>query len=342
MTISTLVVGFGYAAKTFHVPFLTQLADFEVNGVVSSDPAKVNSELPGCVVYSSLEQAFSSASFDLVVITTPNHLHAPQATAALQAGCHVLVEKPFTLNSKQGEELVTLAKQAGKHLCVFHNRRFDGDFLTIKQLIDDDTVGDIKRFESRFDRFRPNPRQRWREQAGPGAGIFWDLGPHLIDQCIQLWGMPQAVNAHILTQRHGGEANDAFEITLFYDTHIALLGSTPFEAGPTLRFALHGNKGSYRKFALDPQEDQLKAGLSFNDPCWANTPEEEQGKLHMDTSSKIIPTLPGRYIQFYQQLADAIQGESPLPADAITVVPVIQLIELAIESSQNQRTVQVG
>lgn len=341
MTISTLVVGFGYAAKTFHVPFLTNLTDFDIQGVVSSDPAKVNGDLPSTAVYESLELALASAKFDLVVITTPNHLHAPQTKMALEAGCNVLVEKPFTLNSEEGEALVALSKQVGKHLCVFHNRRYDGDFLTVKQLIADGSIGNLKRFESRFDRFRPTPRQRWREQAGPGSGIFWDLGPHLIDQCVQLWGMPNAVNAHILTQREGGEANDAFEITLFFGTHFAQLGSTPFEAGPTLRFALHGDKGSYKKHALDPQEDQLKAGLSFDDPHWATTPIGEDGVLYTDSTNQGVSTQSGDYIGFYQQLAEAITTGSPLPADADTVVPVIRLIELAIKSSQKQSIVPV-
>ena len=341
MTISTLVVGFGYAAKTFHVPFLTHLADFEINAVVSSDPAKVHDQLPESTVFASLEQALAASHFDLVVITTPNHLHAPQTKAALEAGCHVLVEKPFTLDSEEGESLVALAKQVGKQLCVFHNRRFDGDYLTIKQLIAEQAIGKVKRFESRFDRFRPHPRQRWREQEGPGAGIFWDLGPHLIDQCVQLWGMPNAVNAHILTQRDGGEANDAFEISLFYGTHFAQLGSTPFEAGATIRFALHGDKGSYRKHALDPQEDQLKAGLRFDDPKWAKTPDTQEGTLFTESDNRLINTQSGDYMGFYQQLADAIRLGSPLPADAETVVPVIRLIELAIKSSQKQCTVPV-
>ena len=179
------------------------------------------------------------------------------------------------------------------------------------------------------------------KRRGPGAGIFWDLGPHLIDQCIQLWGMPNAVNAHILTQRDGGEANDAFEITLFYGTHFAQLGSTPFEAGATLRFALHGDKGSYRKHALDPQEDQLKAGLNFDDPKWAKTPDTQEGTLFTESDSRLINTQSGDYMGFYQQLADAIRLGSPLPADAETVVPVIRLIELAIKSSQKQCTLPV-
>ena len=249
MALSVLVMGFGYAAKTFHVPFLQAMDAYSIAGVVSSVPAKVQGVLPGVGVYNSFEQAIGEDNFDLVVITTPNHLHAEQAEAALRAGCHVLVEKPFTLSSERAEQLVALAAQLNKQLCVFHNRRFDGDFLTLKQLIAEQAVGDIKRLESRFDRFRPTPRKRWRENAGPGSGIFWDLGPHLIDQVVQLFGMPQQVSADIRILRDGGESDDAFEVTLHYAAITVKVGSSPFEAGPTLRYALQGTKGTGSRIA---------------------------------------------------------------------------------------------
>lgn len=343
MAISTLIVGFGYAANTFHLPFLQTMDEFTITAVVSSDPAKVKAKLADVTVFNSLEQALNEAIFDLVIITTPNHLHAAQAEAAMRAGSHVLVEKPITLSSERAQQLVALAAQLDKQLCVFQNRRFDGDFLTLRQLIIDKALGDIKRLESRFDRFRPTPRKRWRENAGPGSGIFWDLGPHLIDQVVQLFGMPEQVSANIRILRSGGESDDAFEVTLHYPNMNVVLGSCPFEAGPTLRYAIQGTKGSYRKYSLDPQEDQLKAGLSFAAPDWSVAPASQCGTLFTETEQKIVATVNGGYTTFYNELATAIDtnNAAALPASGQSVVNVIRLIELAKIASERQQTISV-
>ncbi|NVK56753.1 MAG: Gfo/Idh/MocA family oxidoreductase [Alteromonadaceae bacterium] len=341
--INTLMVGFGYAAQTFHLPFLQENASFSLRAVVSSDSAKVHNNVPGIAVYDSLDAALQQGQFDLVIITTPNVLHAPQTEQALRAGCHVLVEKPFTLSSADATALIRLAKQHARQLCVFHNRRFDGDFLTVKQLLAEQAVGEVKRFENRFDRFRPEPRKRWRENAGPGSGIFWDLGPHLIDQCLQLFGLPHAVSASINTLREGGESDDAFEVILHYDTLNALVGSSPFEAGPTLRFSLQGIYGSYRKYHLDPQEAQLKSKTAMTDASWAVTPDDQHGTLYNTESSEVYPTLHGDYDGFYNQLAAALQPGSAaaLPAPADSVVNVIAMIELARKAAKANTTLAV-
>lgn len=344
MVLSTLIVGFGYAAKTFHVPFLHAMSDYCIAGVVSSDAAKVKAVLPDTSVYPTLDDALEIGDFDLVIITTPNHLHAEQAELSLHAGCHVLVEKPFTLSSESALNLVKLAAELGKKLCVFHNRRFDGDFLTLKQLLAQHAVGQVKRLESRFDRFRPEPRKRWRENAGPGSGIFWDLGPHLLDQAAQLFGLPQAVSASIGILREGGESDDAFEVTLHYQGFNVLTGSSPFEAGPTLRYALQGTQGSYRKYHLDPQEEQLKTGVDFADSAWAQTPHSQHGVLYRAEAQQTVDTLAGGYTAFYQQLADALQPDSSqaLPADASSVIDVIRLIEMARMASEQQQTLTIN
>jgi len=337
--ISTLLVGFGFSATTFHLPFLNYLPQFSVDVVISSKPDTVKALLPHAEVYSSLEEALKIHDVDLVVITTPNHLHAPQAELALAHNCHVLVEKPFTLSSSDAEALVALAKTKEKQLCVYHNRRFDGDFLTIKQLIHDGKLGDIKRLESRFDRFRPMPRDRWRENAGPGSGIFWDLGPHLIDQALQLFGEPEKVSANILALRENGQSDDTFDITLHYSDKVVKLGSSAFQAGATLRYDLQGTKGSFRKFYLDPQEDQLRAGLSFDDENWAKTKEEQHGVLVVANHSgaleeETIETFKGEYLTFFNRLAHTIEDGNFSPADASTVIPVIKIIELAMNANE--------
>ena len=336
--ISTLLVGFGFSATTFHLPFLNYLPQFSIDVVISSKPDAVKAVLPHAEVYSSLEEALKIHDVDLVIITTPNHLHGQQARMALEHSCHVLVEKPFTLNSEEAEALVDLANTQNKQLCVYHNRRFDGDFLTIKKLIDDGRLGEIKRLESRFDRFRPIPRNRWRENAGPGSGIFWDLGPHLIDQALQLFGEPKEVSASIQTLRENGQSDDTFDVTLHYSDKVVKLGSSAFQAGATLRYDLQGTKGSFRKFYLDPQEDQLREGLSFDDASWATTNDKEHGVLAVEGErgqlmEETVTTLKGEYLTFFNRLAHAIEDGKFSPADASTVVSVIKVIELAIKAS---------
>ncbi|RDV26833.1 oxidoreductase [Alteromonas aestuariivivens] len=338
--IKTLIVGFGYAATTFHLPFIQHSQELSLAGVVSSDEDKVQLAAPNCPVWQDLGVALTQLKPDLVVITTPNVMHYSQARQCLEAGCHVLVEKPFTLSSGDALFLTKLAQQVGRKLCVYQNRRFDGDFLTVKALLDHGRLGRLKRFESRFDRFRPLPRDRWRENAGPGSGIFWDLGPHLVDQCLQLFGLPERICAHTLILRDRGQSDDSFEMTLFYSDFIAVLGSSPFQAGNTLRFDVQGIEGNYRKYGLDPQEQQLKSHMSFSDPKWAHDDESEQGLLCTQQGCDPVPTQKGEYLTFYQQLAGALLSDGPLPADAATVVDVIRVLELAGESSSLGRTLR--
>lgn len=337
--LSTLIVGFGFSATTFHLPFLASLSTFSVDGVVTSKPDKAHHSLPNAMVYSSLDEALQRHHFDVVVITTPNHLHYLQTKHALEAGCHVLVEKPFTLCSEEAAALVSLANKKSRKLCVFHNRRFDGDFLTVKKMLNENAFGDLKRFESRFDRFRPQPRDRWRENAGPGSGIFWDLGPHLIDQALQLFGTPLRVSADIMRLRDNAESDDNFDITLYYADHVTRLGSASFQAGPTLRFDLQGTTGSFRKFHLDPQEEHLRSGLRLSDSNFATTPEDENGTWFTDDEYRSIVTEKGAYITFYARFADAIINDTAPPAGGQSVISVIKTMEYAIQASKAQRSV---
>ncbi|QJR80748.1 Gfo/Idh/MocA family oxidoreductase [Alteromonas pelagimontana] len=332
--IQTLIVGFGFSATTFHLPFLLDNPGFHITGVVSSRADDVHKVLPQAAVYADIDTALQTLSPDLTIITTPNHLHFTQAKAALEAGSHVLVEKPFTLSTADAKYLVHLAEKSQLSLCVYQNRRFDGDFLTVQQLMQSGELGNVKRVVSRFDRFRPMPRDRWRENAGPGSGIFWDLGPHLIDQCMQLFGTPEKVSGHILTLREGGQSDDAFELTFYYSDVVVTLGSSPFQAANTLRFDVQGDKGSYRKYGLDPQEDQLKAAVSLADPQWGFTSEAENGHFCDDKSCKTIPTAKGEYATFYQQLYTGLTNKTSLPATAQSVLPVIALMERASELGQ--------
>ena len=343
MAISTLLVGFGFSATTFHLPFLRHLEAFSLAGVVSSRPQDVKESEPETPVFPTLEDALTAKQFDLVIITTPNHLHAEQARLALNNGCHVLVEKPFTLSVDDAKALVTLAKEKSKCLNVYQNRRFDDDFLTISALMDSGVLGDVKRVVSRFDRFRPKPRDRWRENAGPGSGIFWDLGPHLIDQALQWFGMPQSVTASVLPLREGSESDDFFDVTLRYPTKVVQLGSSPFQAGQTLRFDVQGTHGSFRSLGLDPQENQLREGLPLDDSRWAHRATAAWGELSLESGPEYAELKPGNYLAFFRQLAQSIEtdGEVPGPAEASSVVDVIRIIALAQQSSKQQKTISV-
>ena len=339
--ISTLLVGFGFSAQTFHLPFITGLDDYSLCGVVSSRPDEVHKVLPDVAVYATLEEALEHAAPQLCVITTPNHLHYAQAAQCLESDSHVLVEKPFTLSAADAEALCGLATSRNKTLHVYHNRRYDGDFLTLKALVAQDRFGGIKRMVSRFDRFRPVPKNRWRENAGPGAGIFWDLGPHLLDQCVQLFGLPEAVSATIKTLRDNGQSDDFFEVNLHYPDTLVQVGSSPYQGGETLRFDVQGPAGSFRKYGLDPQEQQLKNGMAITDTQFGIESDESFGKFCFETDGEVIPTLAGDYIGFYRQLAASIGEGAPSPASATSVVPVIRLIEWAFESALNDAPVRI-
>ncbi|WP_445001750.1 Gfo/Idh/MocA family protein [Exiguobacterium alkaliphilum] len=327
--INTILVGFGFSATTFHLPFLKALDEYNVTGVVSSRPDDVKRELPDVTVYASLEAALESEA-TLFVITTPSHLHNDMVEACLKAGKDVLVEKPAFLSVKEGEKLRDLEANSRGIVNVFHNRRTDGDFLTVKALLEKGELGDWKVFESRFDRFRPAVRDRWRENAGPGSGILFDLGSHLIDQALVLFGVPDRVQADVMIQRDGGQSDDGFFITLHHGEKRVYLRSNPFIAGEAPRFELHGTKGSFIKHGLDPQEAALRNGnLS---PYVLET-----GTLSQDETSAVAIE-SGRYTDFYRELAASFIARRPLVplSDALLTTRVIELARL---SSDEQRTI---
>lgn len=338
--LKTAVIGYGLSARTFHLPFIALQAELQLVAISSSQP-DVAVDYPHIQHYPQAEQLIAQSDADLVVITSPNHSHFPLTKAALEQGKHVLLEKPLVLSCEEGRQLLALAKQQGRKLAVYHNRRFDGDFLTLQQLIQHQTLGDIRYFESHFDRFRPEPRLRWREQAGPGSGILWDLGPHLIDQALCLFGMPQAISANCRILRPGGESTDYFHLQLHYPDKEVVLHSSPFCANPTLRFMLQGTGGSYQKFGLDPQEDALRAGQS---PAQAHFGVEDPrlfGTLITRDGERHYPTLAGDYQAFYRQLVAALFTDAALPVPVEDAIFGIRLIELALQSSATGQRLEV-
>ncbi len=336
--INTAILGYGFSAKTFHLPFLSASSAFKVTDIVSSRPEDVKADLPDVQVTADYSQ-LKTDRLDLVIITTPNSLHFQQAKYFLNSSCHVLVEKPFVLNSEQAKELQQLAKAKNKQLVVFQNRRFDGDFLTLQKLIEQGLLGDIKRFHSRFDRFRPNVRKRWREQKGEGAGILWDLAPHLVDQAVCLFGRPKAVSAVVKNLRLQAEVDDNFEISLEYDNLIVQLGSSSFQAGPVHRFSLQGSEGNFEKYGLDVQEEALRLNVDVKDKAWGEEGSEHWGKIYTEVGEHVVKTEPGNYAAFFQKLAEAITEGSKPPVTLGDSVLVIEILEKAHRSAQEKRVV---
>ena len=254
------LIGYGYASKTFHAPLIAGTPGLELAVISSSDETKVKADWPTVTVVSEPKHLFNDPNIDLIVIPTPNDTHFPLAKAALEAGKHVVVDKPFTVTLSQARELDALAKSLGRVLSVFHNRRWDSDFLTLKGLLAEGVLGEVAYFESHFDRFRPQVRDRWREQGGPGSGIWYDLAPHLLDQAITLFGLPVSMTVDLAQLRPGAQSTDYFHAILSYPQRRVILHGTMLAAAESARYILHGSRGSYVKYGLDPQEERLKNG----------------------------------------------------------------------------------
>lgn len=337
LPFNVALVGYGFVGKTFHGPLIAATPGLLLHTVVSSDPAKVHADHPGVKVVADLDAALADAEIDLVVIATPDPLHAPQAHAALDAGKAVVVDKPFAATLGQARALVDHAQRAGKLLSVFHNRRWDSDFLTLRALIADGALGEVVQYESHFDRFRPVVRDRWREK--PGAGGLLDLGPHLIDQALRLFGPPQAVQADLAVQKDGGQAPDYFHLVLRYPRLRVLLHASQMTIDSRLRLAVHGTKGSFVKQGLDQQENALKAGVVPGSQGWGADPRP--GTLTVadgeGAASREVEGVPGDYLAYYAAIRDALSGHGPNPVPPDEALAVMTLIDLAQRSAAEGR-----
>ena len=338
------LVGYGYASKTFHAPLISGTPGLQLAAVSSSDAGKVAADWPSVPVVASPEALFGDPAIDLVVIPTPNETHFPLAKAALLAGKHVVVDKPFTVTLEEARELDHLARQQGLLLSVFHNRRWDSDYLTVKNLLAAGDLGEVVYFESHFDRFRPQVRDRWREQAGPGTGIWYDLGPHILDQAITLFGLPASINVELAELRPGSRTTDYFHAQLIYPQCRVILHGTMLAAAESARFIVHGTRGSYVKFGLDPQEDRLKAGERLPQEDWGY--DMRDGTLTTETvgglNEKTLLTIPGNYPAYYAAIRDAINGDGENPVPASQAIQVMELIALGIDSARQGKRLTVG
>ena len=339
------IVGYGLSGQIFHGALLETLSAFEVQGIVTNDAAKrqlAAEHFPAAMIYDDIDRLLSQKSIDVVVIATPNRFHHSLAKKALLAGKHVVVEKPFTVSVAEAVDLMETAQRTQCLLTVYHNRRFDSDFLTLREVLSSGALGEVRLFEAAYDRFRPdlNP-SAWREQPQQGAGILYDLGSHLIDQTLALFGMPDSVYADMRSLR-SGQTDDHFEMILTYPEMKATLFSRPLVKEPLPRFAVHGTRGSYVKYGLDVQEADLRAGRRKENGSWGQEPEEQWGTLNTLEERRIVTPQPGNYHAFYEALATAITQGAPLPITAREGMQVIQLIECARESHERGCRVKVN
>lgn len=335
-TLNAALVGYGFAGKTFHAPFLGTTPGLRLSWVVSRDAAKVQADLPDCRV-GSLEEVLSDNTVDLVVIATPNDTHAPLARQALLAGKHVVIDKPFALDLAEAKALVELAEKQQRLLSIFHNRRWDGDFLTVRRLLAEGTLGQIAQFESHFDRYRPEVRQRWREAGGPGSGLWFDLGPHVLDQALQLFGLPDWLQADLAGQRPGSLSDDYFHVVLGYGEMRVVLHGSCLVSATMPRFVIHGSAGSFIKFGMDVQEEQLKLGKRPPAADWAV--DSEPGQLSQIRNGQLQQELvageAGDYGAYYRGVCAAILGEGANPVPAGEALTVMALLDLARESHRS-------
>jgi len=337
--IRTAIVGFGSVAEKMHAPLIDVCSELSLVAAVERTTTNCESNYPGVTTYRSLEDLLKADAADLLVITTPNEFHFSMAKQALLAGKHVVVDKPVTIFSHEAEELDRIAKEKNLVLSVFHNRRFDGDVLTIQKLLSDQTLGEVVYLESHFDRFRPDITENWREKDVPGNGITYDLGVHLIDQMVLFFGLPNWVQADIRKQRTGAIADDYFDITLDYGSIHCRATAGVLVAVPTPRFMMLGKKGTYIKYGLDIQESKFKAGQRPEGEDWGVEPKEKWGKVFRNDSETPFPTETGDYRVFYKNIGNAILGKESLLVSIPQTVSVLKIIEAAFVSSTQGRRV---
>ena len=344
--IKTALLSYGMSGKVFHAPFIAYHEGFELLGSWERSKKIIQQDYPNTTSFPTIEAILENKAVELVVVNTPVATHFEYAKKALLAGKHIIVEKAFTVTVAEAEELAVLAKQKGLKLAVFQNRRWDSDLKTVRKVLLDGSLGEIVEAEFHFDRYNPNlsPKQH-KETANEGAGILKDLGPHIIDQALYLFGFPEAVAATIRKTRANSLVDDWIDIQLFYPELSVRLKAGFFIRECVPAYQLHGTKGSFLKHRGDVQEDDLKLGKKPNLDSWGTEVLDHQGIIHTEIDGKIIhgkiPTLQGNYYSFFEGIYNSIVNNEPEPVTAQDGVRVMQIIEAAIQSNKDKRTVDL-
>ncbi|WP_158849906.1 Gfo/Idh/MocA family oxidoreductase [Saccharothrix deserti] len=335
----TALIGYGLGGAAFHAPFLSTTPGLALGAVVTGNPdrrAEVASRYPEAELITSVDDVWRRADeFDMVVVTTPNRFHAAHARAALEHGLNAVVDKPFAPSAAEARKLADLATSRGLLLAPFHNRRWDGDFRTVARLVGEGALGEVHRFESRFERWRPEVKDSWKESGDPAdlGSIVFDLGTHLVDQAVALFGRPTSVYAEVRTLRPGAQAHDDAFLALTHPSGtVSHLWASALVASLGPRFRVLGNRSAFVKYGMDPQEEALKAGEVPGGERWGEDTVEQWGLL----GEEPVHTEPGAYQDFYAAIA---AGQTPVPvADAVTG---LEVLEAAFESARSGNTVSL-
>ena len=344
--IKTALLSYGMSGEIFHAPLLAVDSNFSLATVLQRNSEKAKSRYPDIRIVRKVDHIMKDDSIELVVINTPNESHFEYATLALDAGKHVVVEKPFTVTVQDADKLINLAVTKNRILTVFQNRRWDGDFMTVKKVLENNWVGKVAEFELHYDRYRNYiEANTWKEEEGPGTGILYNLGSHMLDQVVMLFGMPNEVDARIGIQRPNGKVEDFYDIRMHYDSFQTIVKSSYLVREATPRYILHGTEGSFIKYGIDPQEQALKDGRIPGSQGWGSEGREFWGKLNTTLGGLhyegLVETLPGNYSTFYKNVFHAIRNNEPLAVKPEESKDVIRLIEACYESHKLRKAVKV-
>jgi len=335
------LVGFGMAGRVFHAPLVSSVDGLELAAVVERHGDEAAQRYPGLTIHRRLEDLLADTSINLVIVATPSGTHFDVARQALEAGKHVVVDKPVSVTSGEIAQLIALAGTRSVHLIPFHNRRWDGDFLTVQRLIHENQLGRLVHVESRFDRWHPGATRRpWKDDAAQGGGVLLDLGTHLADQALVLFGKPVAVSADVVRERDGQGSEDAFTVRLRYAGCQVTLGANALTATPATRFYLRGTRGSFRKKGVDPQEAALNKITRITAPNWGQEPVADWGLLYVDIEggmvSRPVTSIAGDYRQFYAGVRDALHEKATAPVSALEAWRTAKILEWARVSSEKR------
>ena len=337
------LIGYGFAGSVFHAPLIRSVPGLALQRIACSEPGRPQRDHPSVQVDADSAAMLADPAIELVVIATPNTSHFPLARAALLAGKHVVVDKPFVVSVEEGQQLVVLAKERERMLSVFQNRRWDNDFLTVSRCIASGLLGTVCSYEAHYDRFVPTVDRRWREQPAAGAGVLFDLGSHLIDQALQLFGLPQTVQADVACQRADAQVDDYFHLLLDYGSLKVVLHAGMLVREPGPHFQVHGTRGSFVKRGLDSQEDALLRGERPGHPQWGRDDPAWHGRITFDANGLAIEgsveSAVGSYEAFYQGVYAAVADGAAPPVSADGALDVVRVIACALRSHGEQRTV---
>lgn len=342
--IRTGICSYGMSGKLFHAPFIDAHPGYELTGIVERNNNDSRERYPDSKLYRSVEELIADAAIQLIIVNTPTHLHFEQAKAVLQAGKQMVIEKPFAITVKEAEELTALAEKNDLFLSVYQNRRYDGDYRAVKEVLQRGWLGEMREVEIRYDRYRPSfGGKQHKEGDMPGAGILFDLSPHLVDQAIQLFGFPKALFADMWKMRDDVVANDYFEMLFYYDKLRVRLKATCVARESTYAYTLHGMKGSFLQQRSDMQEQKLLEGVKPSLESWCPAPSSPDGLLHTELNGEVVrketTSSPGNYMGYYDDVYKALTGQGPNPVPAADGIKNTRIIEAALQSVAEKRIV---